>query len=178
MIKIAEKMLNDKDFNEIIYDLKTNDTVLQMQNYRQHYNTSCYDHCLYVSYYTYLICKKLNLNYISAARAGMLHDLFLYDWRKKQDRKGLHAFTHSKSALNNASKLFELNDIERDMILNHMWPVTLSLPKYKESYIITFTDKFSAIIETLNGLANTKVYKKLFRSAYMILGIYTFKYFL
>ena len=80
---------------------------------------------------------------------GMLHDLFLYDWRhskKKLNLEGLHAFVHPKIALRNASELFLLNDKEKDIILKHMWPVTFfSLPKYRESYIITFTDKLSAL---------------------------------
>ena len=79
----------------------------------------------------------------------MLHDLFLYDWRhskKKLNLEGLHAFVHPKIALRNASELFLLNDKEKDIILKHMWPVTFfSLPKYRESYIITFTDKLSAL---------------------------------
>ncbi len=178
MLKIKEKIDNDKNFNKIIYDIKINNTVLQMRNLRQHYNTSCYEHCLYVSYYTYIICKRLNLDYVSAARAGMLHDLFLYDWRKKENRKGLHAFTHPKSSLDNALKLFDLNKIEKDMILKHMWPVTLALPKYRESYIITLTDKFSAIIESIDGIKATRTYNRIFRYAYMILGICTFRYFL
>lgn len=178
MLKIIEEIDNDESFNQIIYDIKINDTVLQMKNYRQHYNTSCYEHCLYVSYYTYLICKKLNLDYISAARAAMLHDLFLYDWRSKGTRKGLHAYTHPRLALENASKLFELNDMEKDIILKHMWPVTIVPPKYKESFIITFTDKYSAFVETLKGLEDTNTYKKMFRYAYVILGICTFRYFL
>ena len=178
MFRILEKINSDKIFNEIIYNIKMNSTVLQMKNYRQHYNTSCYEHCLYVSYYTYLICKKFHLDYISATRAAMLHDLFLYDWRTKENRKGFHAFTHPKCSLNNASKLFELNDIEKDVILKHMWPVTFSLPKYKESYIITLTDKFSAIVETLEGLENTNTYRRMFRYAYMILGFCTFSYLL
>lgn len=178
MFKLTEKIDNDKDFNQIIYDIKTNDTVLQMKNNRQHYDTSCYEHCLYVSYYTYLICKKFHLDYKSGARGAMLHDLFLYDWRKKENRKGLHAFTHPKCALKNASKLFELNDIEKDIILKHMWPVTFALPKYKESYIITLTDKFSAIVETLDGLKKSKTYMRIFKYAYMFLGVCTFSYFL
>ena len=178
MFRILEKINSDKIFNEIIYNIKMNSTVLQMKNYRQHYNTSCYEHCLYVSYYTYLICKKFHLDYISATRAAMLHDLFLYDWRKKENRKGFHAFTHPKCALNNANNLFELNDIEKDVILKHMWPVTFALPKYKESYIITLTDKFSAIVETLEGLENTNTYRRMFRYAYMISGFCTISYFL
>ena len=79
----------------------------------------------------------------------MLHDLFLYDWRhskKKLNLEGLHAFVHPKIALRNASELFLLNDKEKDIILKHMCTVTFfSLSKYIETYIITFTDKLSAL---------------------------------
>ena len=87
------------------------------------------------------------------ARAAMLHDLFLYDWRKSQrdvEIYGLHAFAHPKIALKNASKIFDLNNKEQDIIVKHMWPVTLSLPKYKESFVITFADKYSALKESFN----------------------------
>ena len=57
------------EFFEIIQDIISNDTVKQMKNFRQHYNSSCYEHCLEVAYWSYLICKKLNLDYVSAARA-------------------------------------------------------------------------------------------------------------
>ena len=114
------KELSEKDieFQQIIKPLISNTTVQQMENYRQHYETSCFDHCYCAAYYCYLICKKYNLDYKSATRAAMLHDLFLYDWRVRQpDRKGLHAFTHGKVACNNACKLFDLNEKEKDIIL-------------------------------------------------------------
>ena len=179
MLKIIDKINKDICFHEILSDINNNKTVLQMYNYRQHANTSCYEHCLYVSYYTYLICKKLHLNYISATRAAMLNDLFLYDWRYRTNgRQGFHAFTHPYTALENASKLFELNNLEKDIILKHMWPVTPSLPKYLESFIVTFTDKYSAIKETLNAFEETKTYKKMFKYAYLFLSIYSFRYLL
>ena len=85
--------------------------VQEMKIYNQHAGTSCYKHCMQVAYYTYIVCKRLNLDYISATRGAMLHDLFLYDWRKRQNgRKGLHAFTHPQTAYDNASKLFDLNE--------------------------------------------------------------------
>lgn len=63
-------LTNDiKEFNSIIGDITQNSTVQQMKLYRQHYDTSCYDHCKKVAFYSYLICKKLNLDYKSAARA-------------------------------------------------------------------------------------------------------------
>ena len=41
---------NDKEFQEIIKELIENETVQEMKNYRQHYETSCFDHCYVVSY--------------------------------------------------------------------------------------------------------------------------------
>ena len=67
----------DTEFNDIIKDIISNDTVLQMKNYIQHFDTNCFQHCKNVAYYSYLMCKKLGLDYRSAARAGMFHDLFL-----------------------------------------------------------------------------------------------------
>lgn len=160
------------EFAQIVKDLMTNETVQKMKNYRQHYDTSCFEHCRNVAYYSYLICKKYNLDYVSVARAGMLHDLFLYDWRQRQDnRKGLHAFTHPKTALENASKLFSLNEKERDIILKHMWPVTIKLPKYKESYVITLVDKYCALQESVKAYKSKRSIQELYRYAYVFLSM-------
>ena len=76
-----------------------------------------FDHCYTAAYYCYKICKKYHLDYKSATRAAMLHDLFLYDWRERQpDRKGLHAFTHGKTACENARKLFDLNEKKKILL--------------------------------------------------------------
>ncbi len=163
---------NSKEFQSIIKDIISNETVLKMKNYRQHYETTCYDHCYMASYYCYYICKKLKLDYISAARAAMVHDLFLYDWRKKQpDKKGLHAFTHGKTAYENASKLFNLNDKEKDIIIKHMWPVTPIPPKYKEGFILTLVDKYCALSESFDVFKTRLFMKKQFRYAYLLLSI-------
>ena len=50
------------EFNLIIADILNNDTVNQMKNFRQHYDTSCFEHCKEVAFYSYLVCKKLNLD--------------------------------------------------------------------------------------------------------------------
>lgn len=141
---------NKTEFFNIIEDILNNETVKKMKEYKQHCNTSCYTHCLHVAYYSYIVSKKLGLDYKSTARAAMLHDLFLYDWRNKfKDPKhyGLHTFMHPKIALKKASKIFDLNEKEKDIIVKHMWPATIVLPKYKESYIVTLMDKYSAIRE-------------------------------
>ncbi|MGYP000677184287 len=172
MESLLQKIYSNDEFIQMIDDLLNNDTVKQMKNFKQHYETSCFDHCLIASYYCYLYGKKFNLDYVSCARAAMLHDLFLYDWRKKQDdRKGLHAFTHPKTAYKNASKLFALNEKEKDIILKHMWPVTIALPKYKESYLLTLVDKYCALNESYQEIYNRFCQKKLFRYAYVFLCV-------
>lgn len=162
MIKDIRKILQDKDFIMIISDLLDQEKVQEMKHYRQHYNINCFEHCLFVSYNTYLICKKHHLDYISGARAGMLHDLFLYDWRKRENgRRGLHAYTHPKVALKHASTFLNLNDKEKDMILKHMWPVTPAFPKYKETFVITFVDKYFAVAEAFIKTNNNKEKEKI-----------------
>lgn len=171
MEDLIQKIYNDIEFINIIKDILENETIKQMKNFRQHYETNCFDHCIIASYYCYTYCKKLNLDYISCCRAAMMHDLFLYDWRKRENgRKGLHAFTHPKTAYNNASKLFNLNQKEKDIILKHMWPVTFfAFPKYKESYILTLVDKFCALKESQQEIYNRFCQKKVFRYAYVFL---------
>lgn len=165
------------EFYNTIKDLISNETVQKMKAYKQHYNTSTYEHCLYVSYISYKICKKLGLDYKAAARGGMLHDLFLYDWRNSKKVLNLerpHAFIHPKIALENASKLFNLSNKEQDIIKKHMWPVTIAFPKYLESFIITFVDKYSAIAESFNFYHSYLTKKKLFRYTYIFLSLLIF----
>ena len=170
MDKLLQKIYADKYFINIISDMIENNTVKQMNDFKQHYETTCFEHCLVASYYCYVLCKKFNLDYISCSRAAMVHDLFLYDWRKRQNgRKGLHAFTHPQTAYDNASKLFDLNEKEKDIIVKHMWPVTLALPKYKESYILTLVDKYCALNESYQEIFNRFCQKKVFRYAYVFL---------
>ena len=160
------------EFKLLVEDLISNETVQEMKQYRQHYDTSTFEHCLYVSYISYKICKKLKLDYKAAARAGMLHDLFLYDWRNSKKLLNLersHAFIHPKIALKNASKLFELTKKEKDIIKKHMWPVTIAFPRYPESFIVTFVDKYSAIQESFVFYNSWLTKKKFYKYAYIFL---------
>lgn len=166
------------EFNLIITDIENNDTVKLMKNFKQHYDTSCYDHCRNVAFYSYLICRKFNLDFEAAARSGMLHDLFLYDWHEKRvNRKGLHGFTHPRTALDNSNKLFILSDKEQDIILKHMWPITIVLPKYKESYIVSCVDKFCALKESYEHYKRNKRIQKMYRYAYVFLSLVIFRIF-
>ena len=164
-----------QEFDDIIRNIIENQKVQEMKKYKQHYETSTFDHCYMVSYYCYKVCKKLKLDYKSAARAGMLHDFFLYDWRIKNGRKGLHAFTHGKTACKNASELFELSEKEKDMIIKHMWPVTVEFPKSIEGLILTFVDKYCAMSESFEVLKSRLFMKKTIRYSYALMSLLIIK---
>ena len=171
LLKKKKNLNNYNEFYNIIKDIIKNETVQKMKEFRQHYDTSTYEHCFKVSFINYKICKKLGLDYKSAARAGMLHDLFLYDWRgSSSNLPSFHAFAHPKIALDNSSKLFDLTDREKDIIVKHMWPVTFfHFPKYPESFIITLSDKYSAINESFTYYNSFLQKKKLYKYAYIFL---------
>ena len=176
--KIKNDFYDKVEFFKIINNIISNETVKNMKNYRQHCDTSCYEHCIRVAYYSYWIAKKLGLDYISTARAAMLHDLFLYDWRKSHREvklDGLHAFVHPKIALKNATKIFDLNEKEQDIISKHMWPITITFPKYIESYIVTLTDKYSAVKESYTYFQSQLKKNKIYKYAYVFLSLIIFR---
>ena len=135
------------DFENIIRDLAKSQVILSMEQFTQHSNVTCFEHSMRVSYSSYRVCKYLGLDYQSAARGGLLHDFFLYDWHIKNQRKGLHGFTHPHVALKNATEHFNLNDTEKDIIEKHMWPLTTRLPKSKESLVVSIVDKYCSFME-------------------------------
>lgn len=143
------KLGNDYDpvYLECVTDLLADEFVLSMAEFIQHGNVSCLDHCLQVSYNSFKFGKKFGLDYRSMARGGLLHDFFLYDWHTTKTEDGLHGFIHAGIALRNALKHFELNDLEKDIILKHMWPLNLTPPKYKESLLVCLVDKCCATLE-------------------------------
>lgn len=149
------------DFNNCIKDLIEDPTVLKMQDFDQHSHTCCLEHSLFVSYVSFSICRTFGFDEVSAARGGLLHDLFLYDWHDKYSHCRPHLYAHPKEALKNASSITELNEIEIDSIIKHMWPLTWNMPKYKESFVVNVSDKLCATAEVLFLYRIMRIRKKL-----------------
>lgn len=158
----APKQEHIEEYIACVKDMIENETVRSMNRYNQHRGVSCLQHCLNVSFRSYLICRRFGLDYRSAARGGLLHDFFLYDWHKENPYGGLHGFRHPKIAAQNASRHFELNQKEQDVIKNHMWPLTPALPKHPETFIVVLVDKFYCISEAL-PFAGTKLMRSIRR---------------
>ena len=137
-----------------IADLLHSESAKRMKQYRQHGKISTFDHSLNVAYCSYALCVRFfkKANATSVARGAFLHDFYLYDWHKTSGVK-FHGIFHPAIALKNAQQYFELNDIEKNIISSHMWPLTLrALPRCKESLIVCIIDKWCAINETFGRI--------------------------
>jgi len=143
----------EHEFYDITKDIYMHEEFIKLKMHN-HHDSSIYDHVMDVSYFSYRACKFLKLDYRSAARGALLHDFFLYDWRNHDTpdlpAEKFHGIEHPKIALVNAKKHFILNDIEKDIVRKHMWPLTLVPPRYKESFIVSFADKYLASKEFVN----------------------------
>lgn len=142
--------IDDAEYLGYVADILAHAEFQKTKLYK-HHKKSIFDHALKVSYLAYKISKTVKLNAKDAARAGLLHDFFLYDWRNSDDPgrplKHLHGFHHPKIALENSKRYFNLSELEKDIIVKHMWPLTPMLPKYRESFLITFLDKYVTLAE-------------------------------
>ena len=130
----------------------------QEKKYLQHGNVSVYDHSVLVAFTCIWIARHLPIrtNIRALIRGALLHDYFLYDWHIPDKHHKWHGFRHARFALQNAEKDFILNDIEKNMILSHMFPLNIEVPQYRESVILCIADKMSAIREMIWGITKKK----------------------
>lgn len=149
-----DSYLDDELYMSYVGDLLAKPEVQRLSEYTQHHFSTRLEHSISVSYDSYRIAKKLHLNARATARAGLLHDLFYYDWRTTKFDRGTHAWIHPRIAVRNAEKLTTLSDLEKDIIIKHMWGATIAPPKYPEGYIVTMVDKYEATSEVSSPVKN------------------------
>ena len=130
------------------------DGMKKERGFLQHGNVSVYEHSLGVA----LACVKLarllriKVDERSLVRGALLHDYFLYDWHIPDESHRLHAFTHPRRALINAGRDFGVDGIQKNMILSHMFPLSTTLPRCRESMFLCAADKICTVRETFAGV--------------------------
>lgn len=146
---MTNKWKYDLEYLSYVGDLLATEEVQKLAEFTQHFHSNRLDHSISVSYYSYKITKMFGWNAKATARAGVLHDLFFYDWHTTKFDEGTHAYMHPRIAVKNAEKITELSDLEKDIIIKHMWGATIAPPRYKEGYVVTMVDKYCAVKEAL-----------------------------
>lgn len=137
------------EFSELVNDIMENSKVKNLDNLSHHIGISRLQHSINVGYYSFFIAKKLGWRYKETARGGLLHDLFHYECSVKKFGPFKHAALHPKLALRNAKRICDINYLEEDIILKHMWLANIKFPRYKESYLVSTVDKFCAVYEAM-----------------------------
>lgn len=139
----------EREFIELIDEIVKKEEYQPMRDIK-HHNESVYQHCFDTAYMSYKIAKKMNLDCKSIVRGSLLHDFYLYKFEKGKGAKAFtepfkHIYNHPKTALANASRVFDLNLKEKDIISKHMFP--FAIPMYLESWVVTLVDKILATAE-------------------------------
>ena len=143
--------LNRAAFLECVSPLLDSSEVKQMKRWRHHFSVTCYEHSLFVSYVAFRLARRLGWDYRAAARAGLLHDLYLYDPADRSAHPGNQCLDHPVAALRNAQALCpDLSRREANAILTHMWPLAVHLPRCREAVVVNLADKICATLEVIH----------------------------
>lgn len=141
---------NYRFVTELLAAMACSSRILENKFFIQHGTTTVFTHCRNVALLSLKISEIFGIpvDRKSLARGALLHDYFLYDWHDKSKCPRLHGFKHPAIALKNAVEFFDLNDIEKDIIKNHMFPLTIRPPRTAEGFIVTISDKLCSLYET------------------------------
>ena len=153
-----DNIFNDRGYMFIVDDILENCHFNEIKMCK-HHGMNRLDHSIRVSYYSYLVAKKLHLNAVEVARGGLLHDFFVTEDLSSKKQK-FSLFFHPYASLKNASEYFDLTEREKDIIITHMFPtLPHKVPKYLESWLVSLVDKVVATYEFYYSYAAPRIYK-------------------
>lgn len=120
----------------------------------QHGTISVKEHSIQVARQSIRISDLLGIkhNRRDLVRGALLHDYFLYDWHHAdmENPHRLHGFYHPARALKNAEREYKLTDRQKEIIIKHMWPLTIKPPMCREAWLVTAADKYCSLLETVH----------------------------
>lgn len=144
-----------EEYRTLMDDVLLTEMVQQMREHSHHFDISCYEHSVFVSYIAFRLARKWHLDERIAARAGLLHDMYLYDPAIMGLRQ---CAVHPIAAFENAKMLCpDLTEKEGNAIRSHMFPLSSEFPKSREAVCVNMADKFCATVETLKIFARLPI---------------------
>ena len=128
--------------------------VLRMKEISIHRGSNCYEHSFKVAKKAIkraLRHKEGTVNLEVVLIGAILHDYYLYDWRKDRARLKKHGKNHPGIAIKNAIRDFNISEEVVIVIKSHMWPINIkTFPNTKEARIVSLADKSVTIGESLS----------------------------
>ena len=150
----------DEEFFPMIQDILDNPVFQQLKDLSHHGpDNSVYEHSLATARRAYRLGKGVCLKedeLRSLTRAALLHDFFGYDWhdgwykefvsryRGFKRLTHMHAFLHGRIAARRAKIYFDLSPEQCAAIASHMFPLSTSLPRGRQAWLLTLADKMVA----------------------------------
>ena len=150
-ISDEEKQKLEQTYQSFLNDPK----ILRMKDIPMHRGSNCYVHVFKVAKRAIkkaLKSKNKNIDLEVVLVGAILHDYYLYDWRKDRSLLKGHGKRHQYVASKNAKEDFNISDEVKLVIDSHMWPMNIKeFPKSKEAKIVTLSDKAIAIAESFTS---------------------------
>ena len=158
MNKITDE--NRQELEELYQSFLNNLLILKMKEIPMHRGSNCYIH-------SFKVCKlvikkalksKKEYHYKALIISSILHDYYLYDWRKHSELRKKHGKNHPLIAEENARRDFDIDEEISNIIKTHMWPLTPKLyPKSREAKLVNYVDD---VIATREFMTCSKFKKK------------------
>ncbi len=149
----------EQRFLQMMNRLENAPEILQLKQYPQHGTNDTFQHSHNVAVYAWHLARrwKWKVSPEDLAMGAMLHDYYLYDIEKSGLTDYRHGVRHPVTALENAEKIYELNERVRNIILSHMWPLPFTaMPKSREAILINLADKYCAYQEMKKGVVRVE----------------------
>lgn len=150
-LSLEEKKKLEDIYQKFLHD----DKILKMKDVNMHRGSNTYIHCFKVAKLAIkrALRRKRRLNLEAILIASILHDYYLYDWRKDRSKKKHHAKNHPFIASENAKRDFDIEEFTSEIIEEHMWPINFkNFPKTTEARIVNNADNSIAFIEVLTSI--------------------------
>lgn len=155
-MKISEE---EKQRLEGIYQsFLHNEKIKRMKEFGMHRGSNCYEHSFKVAKKAikYAVrSRRKNINFETILVGAILHDYYLYDWRRDKSKLKHHAKNHPIIASVNAIQDFGINKEVEKIIKSHMWPLnSKNYPNTREAKLVSISDKVVSIGESMTSIGH------------------------
>ena len=142
-----------RELEEIYSFFYTDEKIQKMKEIPMHRGSNTFNHSFQVA--KVAIKRGLRHKHVdlkSILIASILHDYYLYDWRRDRNKLKRHGQNHPYIAATNAKADFDITEEVQKIIQAHMWPINFKeFPRTKEARIVNLADDHVALKEALTS---------------------------